>query len=270
MDEEDTLDWLGIDLSGVRPEVVASNAGHNQKSELDKIVEDALRGLGLVNEGEETAIQGWIIYGAALNKGRELFPSDDDYNFGKWKQANVYPKLGESFAQPKADEEIAAMWAAKSPEQFEQMREKYPKVRTVRGWHSKWQKESKPTTVSVVPTDTSLRLPDEKEAQRIRNLKDRAASTDSPAEREAVENKLNKYRDEGVDIDAVVDQEQEDEGRKQYYEEKQQRDVIARRIADHLYQTRDVDTIKSLILNVFPNIEALQKAESIYIDGAED
>jgi len=162
------------------------------------------------------------------------------------------------------------MWAAGYPEQFEQMREKYPKVRTVRGWHDKWKKESRPTTVSVVPTDTSLRLPDEKEAQRIRNLKDRAASTDSPAEREAVESKLNKYRDEGVDVDAVVDQEQEDEGRKQYYEEKQQRDVIARRIADHLYQTRDVDTIKSLILSVFPNIEALQKAESIYIDGAED
>ena len=260
-DEEDTLDWLGIDLSGVRPEVVASNAGHNQKSELDKIVEDALRGLGLVSDGEKTAIQGWIIYGAALNKGRELFPSDEQ--FGEW----VCNKLLHTIDRP---DRAAAMWAAGYPEQFEQMREKYPKVRTVRGWHDKWKKESRPTTVSVVPTDTSLRLPDEKEAQRIRNLKDRAASTDSPAEREAVESKLNKYRDEGVDVDAVVDQEQEDEGRKQYYEEKQQRDVIARRIADHLYQTRDVDTIKSLILSVFPNIEALQKAESIYIDGAKD
>ena len=256
--EEDTS-WLNVDLSGVRPEIVSS-AGHNQKSELDKIVEDALRGLGLVSDGEETAIQGWIIYGAALNKGRELFPSDEQ--FGQWVSANL--------AVTHDHDRAAAMWAAAKPGQFEQMREKYPKVRTVRGWHAKWKKEIKTTTVSVVPTDTSLRLPDDKEAKRIKSLKDRAASTNSTAERENVESKLNKYREEGIDVDAVVDQEQEDEGRDQYYEEKQQRDVVARRIADHLYRTRDVDTIKSLILSVFPNIEDLRKAESIYIDGAED
>lgn len=34
--------------------------------------------------------------------GRALFPEDDDYNFGKWKQTNVYPKLGESFVVPRA------------------------------------------------------------------------------------------------------------------------------------------------------------------------
>lgn len=50
-------------------------------------------------------------YGAALNEGRALFGDNDDYNFGKWKQANVYPKLGESASAPSAPEESAAMWA---------------------------------------------------------------------------------------------------------------------------------------------------------------
>jgi len=51
-----------------------------------------------------------------------LFEEGDDYNFGKWKQANVYLKLGESFVVPKADEESAAMWAAANPDQFEEAR----------------------------------------------------------------------------------------------------------------------------------------------------
>jgi hypothetical protein len=32
--------------------------------------------------GETQTMHGWLIYGAALNEGRELFPSDEQ--FGQW------------------------------------------------------------------------------------------------------------------------------------------------------------------------------------------
>lgn len=256
-DEEDTS-WLNIDLSGIQPTFV-SNIGHNQKSELDQIAEDARRGLGLVADGEETAIQGWRMYGAALNEGREMFPSDEQ--FGQWCDSAGLSQVGTH--EVKRDDRVAAMWAAANPEQFEQIREKHPNVRTVRGWHTKWKKESKPT-ISVVPTDTSLRLPDDKEAKRIKSLKDRAASTTSESERKAVESKLDKYREEGIDVDAVLDQKQEDEGREDYFREKATRDDIAFRIAGKLVEQGNIRVIKALVLHAFPTIEELEQAETDY------
>lgn len=52
--------------------------------------------------------------------------------------------------------------------------------------------------------------------------------------------------------------------------EKATADAIAKRIANHLYQTQDVDTITSLILCAFPDTKDLQHAHSVYINGAED
>ena len=68
-------------------------------------------------EGSASAIEGWLIYGAALNEGRAMFPPDDDYNFGKWKQANVYGNLPETLV-PEPHEEAAAIWAAANPAEF--------------------------------------------------------------------------------------------------------------------------------------------------------
>lgn len=53
------------------------------------------------------AIEGWLAYGAALNEGRALFPSDAQ--FGKWKEETV---LGNLPITPNAKEDQAAMWAA--------------------------------------------------------------------------------------------------------------------------------------------------------------
>lgn len=50
---------------------------------------------------------------AALNVGRELFHPDDDKGFGKWKNEILLSQLGR--VKPKADDEIAAMWAASNP-----------------------------------------------------------------------------------------------------------------------------------------------------------
>lgn len=262
---EDEDDWLGLDLSGDQP-TIKSNAGHNQKHELDKYAEEAKRGLQMVGEGEEHVIAGWLVYGAALNKGRGDFLSDEQ--FGQWKEKSVFPNLG--ITKPKWDDEAAAMWAAEDPDLLYRILEENPRIRTVRGAHDKWKKDNpKPKPPKgVVPTDPNLRLPTEEEAKRIKNLKDRAASTEYEPEKQAVQKKLDKLKESGIDVNSVVDQAEEDAERDAYYNEKQQRDALARKIADHLYRTKDVDTIKSLILNVFPSIEDLQKAESIYINGA--
>jgi len=136
---DDDEGYLGVDLSGRQPIVrqATPSAGHNSRQlELDKIVAEAVRGLKAVSEGEAETIIGWLIYGKALNDGRKLFPEDDDYNFGKWKQANVYSKLEESFALHPADE-AAAMWAAENTNLMYEIIEENPRIKTVRGAHAK-------------------------------------------------------------------------------------------------------------------------------------
>lgn len=250
---EDNEGWLGIDFSGVRP-VINSQAGHNQKSELDTIVEDALRGLAMVKQGEEQTIAGWIAYGVALNKGRAMFPSNEQ--FGQWVVSNNLMGTNDM-------DRLGAMWAAEDPDRLYKILEQNPKVTTVRGAHAKWKKDQKPS-FGVVPTDPNLRLPDQKEAERIKNLKDRAASTDSEAEKEAVQRKLDKYKEQGVDVDAVVDQKQEDQNRDEYFREKATRDEIAIRIATKLVEQANIRVIKTLVLHAFPNTEELEQAELDY------
>ena len=57
--------------------------------------------------------RGWLAYGAALNEGRALFAGDRE--FGQWKQA-LLSQVGRE--QPKADDEVAAMWAAANADDF--------------------------------------------------------------------------------------------------------------------------------------------------------
>jgi hypothetical protein len=56
--------------------------------------------------------------GAALNEGRALFPSDEQ--FGQWVEANVLGQLAQGRVEPK--EQQAAMWAAANRDQFDEAR----------------------------------------------------------------------------------------------------------------------------------------------------
>lgn len=107
----------------------------------------------------------------------------------------------------------------------------------------------------------------QEEEKRIRNMKDRAASTDSEAERIAVQKKLDKYRDEGVDVDAVMDQKEEDQEREGYFREKQTREGIALRLATKLIEQGNTRVIKSLVLSAFPSEAQLLQAERDYTQG---
>lgn len=110
-----------------------SGIGHNSK-ELDRVAKEARKGLKKVHENEEGVIEGWLIYGAALNEGREMFPGDKE--FGQWV-------VHEQLDQADHPDRQAAMWAAANLEEFEAIKEANPRVRTVRGLHAKWKEAQK-------------------------------------------------------------------------------------------------------------------------------
>jgi phage N-6-adenine-methyltransferase len=106
-----------------------TSIGHNSALMLELIANDALHGLSIVADGEGRAVEGWLIYGAALNEGRKLFRSDE--LFGKWVKGNL--------PDTEQKEREAAMWAADDPLDFKATQEANTNTKTVRGWHSKWK-----------------------------------------------------------------------------------------------------------------------------------
>jgi hypothetical protein len=112
-----------------------TNRGHNEKSfRLDELAEQANRGLSRIAAAEADAIEGWLTYGAALNEGRTLFPSDEQ--FGQWMDQNGLRQLGGHEVHD--HERAAAMWAAANIDQFEEARDA-GNARTIRGLHAKWK-----------------------------------------------------------------------------------------------------------------------------------
>lgn len=81
--------------------------------------------------GEHTAIGGWLAYGVALNEGRSLFPSDEQ--FGEWLVSSNL-RLSENDKM----ERSAAMWAAANQDDFAAA-SAAGNARTVRGIYAKWQ-----------------------------------------------------------------------------------------------------------------------------------
>ena len=68
----------------------------------------------MVAEGETRTMKGWIIYGAALNEGREMFLLGDNTRFSEWLANANLP-----FVEP--HDRAAAMWAAGNPEEYREM-----------------------------------------------------------------------------------------------------------------------------------------------------
>lgn len=109
---------------------MAAPFGHNETAvRLGLLASDAILALEQVARGEGDAIAGWLAYGAALNAGRALFPSDEE--FGQWLVSG-------NLAHTERHERAAAMWAAANPDDFETAHTA-GNARTVRGIYSKWQ-----------------------------------------------------------------------------------------------------------------------------------
>ena len=105
--------------------------GHNEHIvRLGMLADIAQRALERVASGETDTIEGWLAYGAALNEGRGMFPSDEQ--FGQWLVSNNL-RLTENDKMERA----AAMWAAANQDDFDTTRAA-GNARTVRGIHAKW------------------------------------------------------------------------------------------------------------------------------------
>jgi len=152
---------------------VMSSIGHNSH-----IIRKAQDGLAKIGQGDELAEEGWLQYGEALNEGREMFPSDEQ--FGRWVNANL--------ADTHPHDRLAAMWAAKDLDRYQRVKEKYyPKVKTIRGLHAKWKKEQT-----------------EEKRGKVEKLVERQRSTNSEGEKQAIQQQLDKMKSDGVDVDKVV------------------------------------------------------------------
>jgi len=114
--------------------------GHNERSyRLDALAEEAREGLAKVQQGEEYTIGGWLAYGCALNEGRALFPSDEQ--FGQWIDQNGLRQVAGhdgTLRDVEDHERKAAMWAAENADQFDEARQR-GNPRTIRGIHAKWK-----------------------------------------------------------------------------------------------------------------------------------
>lgn len=146
--------------------------GHNETAvRLAALAGDAQIALDKVAKGEADAIEGWLAYGAALNKGRALFPGDRE--FGQWKAENVLSQVG---IAPKADEEVAAMWAAANADQLAEAKAA-SKARTLRGWHDQWKK--------IEQEREAARQKAEREAEQARKREEAKAQAEEQAKVEA-------------------------------------------------------------------------------------
>jgi ParB family chromosome partitioning protein len=154
------------------------NMGHNETTvRLGLLAEDARRGLEAVSRGEGETLSGWLAYGAALNEGRALFPSDE--LFGEWLVSSNL-RLSENDKMERA----AAMWAAREPEQFEVARVG-GNARTVRGIYAKWQE-----------IDAERKAAEERERAAIARAKAEEERAKAEAERKAADEARRKAEDE--------------------------------------------------------------------------
>ena len=90
-----------------------------RKSQLEISNDQIEEGLKQVAEGEDKTIEGWLIYGAALNEGREMFPKGDNKRFSEWIDRNDLRTRSNGKLPVDPHEMSAAMWAAANPEEFE-------------------------------------------------------------------------------------------------------------------------------------------------------
>lgn len=144
---EDTGKWLGVDTSGRQPklsEVPYNGIGHN--SELAVKIQKAEEKYLVAKDAEAKAEEDLVtaqgetedaakVCGRVLNEARALYPSNEE--FGRF----LTDKL--SLTKLNQHERAALMWLARDEDSYYVIKEKYPKVKTIRGRHAKWKEEEK-------------------------------------------------------------------------------------------------------------------------------
>lgn len=100
------------------------------------------------------------------------------------------------------------------------------------------------------------------EAGRIAKLK--SLGERSSAESDNVERKLDKYREQGIDVDAVKSQGQKDLEREQYRKENRSREELSSEIAKILIDSKDYKAVAALANAAYPRNGELEKAHKIF------
>lgn len=103
------------------------------------------------------------------------------------------------------------------------------------------------------------------EAERIAKLK--SLGERSEAESSNVDRKLDKYRAEGIDVDAVESEGERDRAREEYREQQRPLEEMANEIAKILIDTKDYNFVASLARAAYPKSGELEHA--YYIIKAE-
>ena len=103
------------------------------------------------------------------------------------------------------------------------------------------------------------------EAERIAKLK--SLGERSEAESSNVDRKLDKYRAEGIDVDAVESEGERDRAREEYREQQRPLEEMAKEIAKILIDTKDYNFVASLARAAYPKSGELEHA--YYIIKAE-
>jgi len=160
--------------------------GHNENAmRLGILADDAQRALERVASGETDTIEGWLAYGAALNEGRAMFPSNEQ--FGQWVIESGLSQVATK--EILRDDRSAAMWAAGNRDDFYAVRAA-SNARTIRGIHAKWK---------------DLEDEREEEARRLEVEAERKAAKDA-AEAAGEEYVEDIVEDEPDEIDDIFQQ----------------------------------------------------------------
>lgn len=106
-----------------------------------------------------------------------------------------------------------------------------------------------------------LRKATKEEAEKIAKLK--SLGERSEAEAGNVERKLDKYREQGIDVEAVKSEKEKDNAKEAYREKYEPLKEMARKIAQILIDTKDYDFVASIALAAYPRDGELERAYNI-------
>ena len=123
------------------------------------------------------------------------------------------------------------------------------------------EKVSTPEGFKEAKQEIKKRKATKEEAEKIAKLK--SLGERSEAEAGNVERKLDKYREQGIDVDAVKSEKEKDNAKEAYREKYEPLKEMAREIAQILIDTKDYDFVASIALAAYPRDGELERAYNI-------
>jgi DNA-binding XRE family transcriptional regulator len=122
-------------------------------------------------------------------------------------------------------------------------------------------KASTPEGFKEAKQEIKKRKATKEEAEKIAKLK--SLGERSEAEAGNVERKLDKYREQGIDVEAVKSEKEKDNAKEAYREKYEPLKEMAREIAQILINTKDYDFVASIALAAYPRDGELERAYNI-------